>query len=97
MIQVIKAIKMEDKVTWLFKLLGIHALQDKHRQIILGVCSKRNEFVHYKFKPVATDAKDDNREIRKLLESARSTATYLKRFEAKVLYKGKKKRLEDII
>ena len=95
-VELIRSVNTRGKFSWLLELLGLPAFNDKHRNVVKKAAEERNAMIHYKWKMVPNDEFFNNggdEEIIKLLEKVRKTVTYLKRYESKVLYKGKKGKL----
>ncbi|WP_040590660.1 hypothetical protein [Methylobacter marinus] len=87
-VAVLRNVDNSGKYTWLLEVLNLPPFNKKHSDIILKVASERNAFVHYKWN---TDYQDVSvNELIQLIKSARQSVTYVKQYESRVNYKGKK-------
>lgn len=95
-LEIIRNVSIQHKITWLIQLLDLPKFNEKHRKVILAGAEKRNAFVHYKF-PVVPEELEELEELneKKLAESLRKTATYMKKYESQILYSGSKAKLRN--
>ena len=96
-IEIIKNINIHGKCSWLLLLLDLPAINPKHKKTILTLSDERNSYFHYKWK---TDMDDDvepktNKNIEKL-KAIKLLLKYLRNYESKLEFKGKKGIIENI-
>jgi hypothetical protein len=92
--QMIRDVNLRGKFTWLLALVVGWRIPEKHLRAVIRVCDLRNEFVHYKWKPVDFDKSEDELEqLRQAHRAAESAIRYLQEFETRHLFKGAARRL----
>ena len=100
--EIIRNINIIGKCTWLIKLRNLSPLNENHVKTILEISDQRNAYFHYKWKPEPdTDKIPDigkrDKEKSDKIEKIKSLLKYLKAYETKIEYKGKKKHIDKII
>ena len=88
--ELIRAVNIEGKCGWLLELLELPKFNNEHRKVIVEVSHERNAFVHYKWNPEPFQPDTTGDKKTELIEKARKTVSYMKRYVSRVLYKGKK-------
>lgn len=88
--QLIRSANILAKFTWVLELLDLPAFKSKHFKCVMRASELRNAFVHYKFVGVSIDDDRDDDSLEEFLQEIRKTATYMKRYESRVLYSGEK-------
>ena len=100
MLEIIRSVNINNKLTWLIQILYLPKFNENHKEFILKGINERNTFVHYKFPVIPDDKREEERENvkkRKLAENLRKTATYMKRYESRVLFSGRKEKLRKLL
>ncbi len=90
----IRAINIHGKLTWMLSLLELQKIKAEHRQTIERLINDRNSHVHYKWK--AVEVKPDPLEEEKMLhefKKIRMAVSYFKRYESNVLFNKNKQKL----
>ncbi|MET7000178.1 hypothetical protein [Chitinophaga defluvii] len=90
----IRAINIHGKLTWMLPLLDLQKIKSEHRQTIEKLVNDRNSHVHYKWKTV--EVKVDPLEGEKMLrefKKIRMAVSYFKRYESNVLFNKNKRKL----
>jgi hypothetical protein len=85
--EIIRNVNISGKSTWLIKLLGLRPINKKHIKTILKTSELRNAYIHYKWKPDKSKGKDENEHLKNVKEMIK----YLRTYETKVEFEGKKK------
>lgn len=96
---VIRTANIEAKFGWLMDLLELPKFSDKHRKTILAVASERNSFVHYKWDPRPVDvqmSEAESERISALLNLARGSATYVRGYESRYLFRNRKHKVAKV-
>ena len=83
----LRGTNFEGKTTWLITLLRGQPIYSKHLKVIRRVLDVRNAFVHYKWKVVDDDGRD---QTDVLLDDAEKTVKYLRSYERKYVLQGRK-------
>lgn len=87
--QMIRDVNLRGKFTWLMTLVVGRRIPDRHLRAVVRVSDLRNEFVHYKFKPVDVEKSEDEFEqLRQAHKAAEMAVRYLQEFETRHFYKG---------
>lgn len=99
--EVIKNINIIGKCTWLLKLLELPPLNEKHVRTILAISDQRNSYIHYKWKPEkdtdkVPDLEKKNHQETEDLKKIKALLRYLKSYESKIEYNGKKRQIHNI-
>lgn len=89
--QVIRSVNFEGKFTWLPPLLDLPRVPAHHAKRLKRLGDLRNEFVHYKWKPLDLDHEED-KPIKSLLRELGATISYLVRYRDKYVYQGQNPR-----
>ena len=99
-VEVIKNVNIAGKCTWLIKLLELPAIKKEHVSTIFSIANERNAYIHYKWKPepdeipdLETKKKEEEAKIKKI----KSLLRYLKNYETKLEYKGKKSSITSLV
>ena len=94
--KILKSTSMEDKCTWLLKILTSEKFDSDSTKKILYLNSMRNEFVHYKWG--AKDLGESNeKNLFASLENINEVIKALDDYEDKHLMAGHRKRLKSMI
>jgi hypothetical protein len=96
--EIIKSINISGKCTWLLKLLGLPNLNINYLKIIYKIAEERNSYFHYKWKP-EIDCKEDVDKVKhreQKLNEIKRLLRYLKNYESKIEFKGKKQVIKKI-
>ncbi|MFC1751191.1 hypothetical protein ACFL2V_20600 [Pseudomonadota bacterium] len=94
-VQLIRSININGKCSWLLEVLGLPSFNKKHSKSISDLSSERNSFIHYKWSH-SIDLSGEEEKL-ELLDSAKSTSTYMKKYSSRVLYKGKKGKVKKAL
>ncbi|UTW44158.1 hypothetical protein KFE80_07005 [bacterium SCSIO 12696] len=87
--EILRSANLKAKLTWVLELLELPKFNEKHVKFILQIADQRNAFVHYKFN--AYNVNDDKTApLIEILNEADKSAKYIKTYEARVIYNGKK-------
>ena len=90
-IEIIKNVNLNGKLTWLLQLLGLPIFNDNHKKVIIKIADDRNAFIHYKWKPVNMDERNqETDELKKIKLAVR----YMKKYETTILFQNNKQKLE---
>ena len=93
-VDIIRSVDLQGKLSWLLKILGFPIFNDAHRKIIKKLSDERNSFIHYKWKPEASELKTPlTNDIIEEFKSIKKATIYMKKYEAKILFNNKKKHL----
>ena len=77
----IMRLDIESKRTWLFPLLNLPRLSENTSNYIKKIFDKRNEFVHYKWKPKTHDEiEQETKEYKNLCEKSKIVIKNLKKY-----------------
>jgi hypothetical protein len=98
--QLIRRLSLEDKCTWILRLLELKPINKNHINVIKQISDKRNSFVHYKWKPEPDEVGDLDKEKRiekDTITSIKKTIRYLKRYESIVQFQGKKHKMHKAV
>jgi hypothetical protein len=97
-VEIIKSINISSKCTWLLKLLGLPNLNANHLKTLLKIAEERNSYFHYKWKPEVenTEKLDKEKYREKKMNEIKLLLKYLKNYEAKIEFKGKKQIIKNI-
>ncbi|MNQ64872.1 hypothetical protein D3C85_793120 [compost metagenome] len=100
--EIIRSVNIIGKCTWLIKLLDLPAIRQEYIKTILTVSDERNSYIHYKWKAETDNDKIPDLENEKNVENEKlkkikSLLRYLKNYETKLEFKGKKKQIDQII
>jgi hypothetical protein len=100
--EIIRNINIIGKCTWLIKLLDLPIIRQEYVKTILEISDERNSYFHYKWKPepdtdkvpdLDKEKKDEEEKIKKI----KSLLRYLKAYETKFEFKGKKKHIDKMV
>lgn len=91
--ELIRKVSLEDKFSWVLELLKLPKFKTQHWQTIKTVSDKRNSFIHYKYQAAQNQPDFEEREWEKLKPGLKSAITYSKKYQTKVIYQGKAKKL----
>ncbi|MCX4244205.1 hypothetical protein [Paraliomyxa miuraensis] len=91
-ISMIRETSMSAKLGWLLKLLCLPLVATHHAKLMLKVADLRNAFVHYKWRP-SPDLTPSKKETARALANVEKTVAYMRRYERRVMYSGKKPKL----
>ena len=87
--EILRNANLKAKLTWILELLDLPKFNVKHAKFIIKIADERNAFVHYKYN--AHDAETDTDEpLKELLKDVKKSIKYIKYYDTKVLYAGKK-------
>ncbi len=92
----IRRVTLEDKYTWVLKLLKLPVFNEKHWKTIKIVSEKRNNFIHYKYNSESanTSFNPKEEEWEKDYINILSAVTYTKRYRTKIVFNGKKEKFK---
>jgi hypothetical protein len=95
--ELIRKLGLEDKFTWLIRLLKLPDFNSLRYKVISKIAEKRNAFVHYKYQPqVATTPIDYQKaEWKNLKADLIKTLRYCKTYRSKLVYAGKKAKFKS--
>lgn len=97
-IEVIRNVNLRGKLTWLPDILGLPALSSHHKKTIVDVTEARNGYVHYKYTAVSENPlRDEERDSARLLGNAAKAASYLRRYEARLIWNGQKANVQKAV
>lgn len=97
-IELIRAINISGKFTWLLEVIGLPNFNAKHIKNIINASSERNAFIHYKWNPAPTTAKErEKKPGANFVNELRKSVTYFKTYESRVLYENKKGKLKNAL
>jgi len=90
----IRKCSLEDKFTWVLRLLGGPCITKKHCDSITRINGYRNYYVHYKWQ-----SRNDifENEIINSLNEYPKTISYLQRVRSRYLYNGRKTKIDKIM
>lgn len=96
--EIIRNINIIGKCSWLIVLLNLPALRKEYVSTILLISDERNSFMHYKWKPEKDTDKVPNpekeeKENEEKLKKIKALLKYLKTYEARLEYSGKKRQI----
>ena len=98
--EIIKNINISGKCTWLIKLLNLPPFNTSHIKTIESISAERNSYIHYKWKPSKDEISNHDREkikINEKLKKIKSLLKYLRTYEAKIEFKGKKTKIVKLV
>lgn len=85
---------IDAKCTWLIKLLGLKPIKAEYIQIIHTVSEERNAFLHYKWQPekddTVSDVEKEKKDYEDKIKKIKTLVKYLKTYESRIEFKGKK-------
>jgi hypothetical protein len=87
--EILRSASLKAKLTWVLELLNLPKFNEKHAKFILNIAEERNAFVHYKFNAYHAD-KNIEEPLQTLLNDVKKSIRYIKNYDTKVIYKGKK-------
>jgi hypothetical protein len=92
---IIKAVNLVGKLTWLPLVLGISQVTTSHKNIILKLADDRNAYIHYKLNPQpdepdANEEQEEQEEIKKI----EKTIIYFKKYVSRIVYSKQKTHLD---
>ena len=90
----IRATKLEDKMTWALEIMGRRRLHPVHQKIIRKISELRNAFVHYKWQEMGSE---ETEKAKLAIKDAERTVDYLRRYENKIIHKGQKRRIRKAV
>ena len=96
--EVLRNINLIGKCTWLLKLLELPPFKSDHIKTILSISDDRNSYFHYKWKNdrrfhVVHDMEKEERVHYEKIKKIKLVIKYLKSYETKQEYRGKKKKI----
>lgn len=99
--EIIKNVNLWGKLTWMLEILNLPKFNKVHLKTIKILADNRNAFIHYKWKPSDEFDKNFDREIENKIilsefEQIQKAVIYFKKYEAKVMFNGKKKILQKL-
>lgn len=84
----IRRLGLEDKYTWLLKILHLPNFMEKHAKNISLIAEKRNSFIHYKYPGVSGDKDDDaEKEWKMNISKLTKAISYTKMYRKRVIYR----------
>lgn len=97
-LDILKNVNLIGKCSWLIKLLELPPLKSDHVKTILSIADERNSFFHYKWKPEPDtdkipDIDKEDRVHNEKIKKVKALLKYLKNYETKIVYGGKKKKI----
>lgn len=96
--EIIRAVNIIGKLTWLTKLLKLPGIADNHKKVLLKLTDDRNAFVHYKHNPAPDKINhNDEEQITKELNEIERALTYFKRHISTIKFKGEKTKFEEAL
>ncbi len=95
--ELLRAASIGGKCGWVLEVLGLPVFNKNHAKFIVGLAEERNSFVHYKWNLTWDMVDDSSNKKKEMINSAKKTATYVKQYTAKVLFKGKKGKLYGML
>ncbi|MFT3844059.1 MAG: hypothetical protein QM725_03325 [Lacibacter sp.] len=100
--EIIRSVNIIGKCTWLIKLLDLPTIRQENVKTILSISDERNAYIHYKWKPETDtdkipDLDKEKKEEDEKIKKIKSLLRYLKTYETKLEYKGKKKHIDKIV
>lgn len=92
----IRRLNLEDKYTWLLEILKLPAFSTVHWKLIKTISDKRNNYIHYKYKPEVATIPSELKieEWRKDYSHILKAISYTKNYRSKVVFDGKKKKFK---
>lgn len=81
-IKILREVNIRDKISWLFKILGLKSISQKQRNKIIRIMDLRNNFVHYKWVPKNIDEEENNE--KKALKGIDNTVRYLHGYDKRL-------------
>lgn len=94
--QIIRETQFRGKSTWLLRILNLGTINETHLKRMQNNIESRNSFVHYKWKRVDIDDEvweKDKKALTDLLTEVEKTVTYLRRFQGKQFFAGRKRKV----
>lgn len=94
---ILRFIGIEGKTTWLLEMFNLPNLNPDHLKVLRTLFEKRNSFIHYKWNLnhlAAMSASKAWNDERKGIERC---ITYLKKFEAKVVFTGRGRTIKQLV
>jgi hypothetical protein len=97
-LEILRSVTLIGKCSWLIKILGLPPLKPDHVKTILAIADERNSFFHYKWKPdpdtdKIPDLDKEERVHNEKIKKIKALVKYLKSYETKVEYNGKKRKI----
>lgn len=97
-LEILRSVNLIGKCSWLIKILDLPPLKPDHVKTILAIADERNSFFHYKWKPdpdtdKIPDLDKDERIHNEKIKKVKALIKYLKNYETKQEYYGKKKKI----
>ncbi len=98
--EIIRSTSLDSKLSWLLMLFRFPKIKDNYFKIIRKLSDDRNAYIHYKWsanpefdlEPSDLIAKDQN--IRQELIEIKKVVRYIKAYESRISYKGKKEKIK---
>lgn len=91
-------VSLRAKCTWIFSLMQLKPLSDKHVTSILQIAEARNSFLHYKWKSVVeSDDEADTERTKSMIAQAKRTITYLAKYLSALEYNGTKNKINELL
>lgn len=90
--QLVRKVGIEDKFTWILKVLELPTFNENHLKTIRSFSEKRNSFVHYKYQSEPADQPIDRDLVqwRKEEQLLKKALSYSRSYRTRILYGGKK-------
>lgn len=88
--ELIRSANLEAKLGWVIEIIQLPAIRPSHKKTILSVANKRNAFLHHKWERSPNDHDTQEHHLKQLLASAKKSVAYLRQYESRHLYEGKK-------
>jgi hypothetical protein len=101
--EIIRCTSLDSKLSWLLMLFGFPKIKDDYFTIIRKLSDDRNAYIHYKWsanpdfdlEPSDLIAKDQK--IRQEFIEIKKVIRYIKVYESRISYKGKKEKIKKNI
>jgi len=98
--EVLRKVNLDDKFGWMRELFQLPKFSDKHFKTIIKLADNRNAFIHYKYPPRPGELSDlDNEKeiIDQEFDDIEKAVRYMKTYDSRIKFKGKKAQLKKII
>lgn len=99
---IIRSVNFEGKFTWLLKLMQYPTFHSDHLKTIKVLGASRNEFIHYKWKPMpgfdkVPDLEKEESAIEVEFKKIDAAVKYFKGYFSKVGFKGSRRRIRNVL
>lgn len=100
--EIIRNVNMIGKCSWLMVLLNLPAFRKEYVSTILMIAEERNSFMHYKWKPErdtdkVPEPEKKEKENQEKINKIKALLKYLKTYETRLEFRGKKRQINKAI